>query len=351
MVNLVNQSAFPLARIGRDIMKKMKKLYFLFLCFFTCLTYAAPPLRHLTVILDWFPNPDHAPLVIAQQQGFFKEEGLDVELIGPADPNDPPKWVAAEKADIALTYEPHFMQQVDQGLPLVRIGTLIDKPLNCLAALKDSHIKTPADLKGKRIGTTGSGLSNAMLRVMLAKQGLTEKDVEIVNVRYNLTQALLSHRVDAVTGLMRNVEIPLVESKNKQVVTFFPEEYGIPNYSELIFIAHKAHIHDSRFPGFLAAIKKAVAYLDQHPQQTWHQFAKQYPEANNAVNREAWFTTIPYFAEEPQNFDQEEWKKFSMFMQDNQLIKKTQPVSRYAIALNIDNRIKIHNQTLAELQY
>lgn len=309
----------------------MKKILFLFFMLSTSLAFAgnSHP-EKLTVILDWFPNPDHAPLIIAQQQGFFKEQGLDVELIGPADPTDPPKWVAAGKADLGITYEPEFMEQVDQGLPLIRVGTLIDKPLDCLVTLSDSRIKTVADLKGKQIGSSLGGLSNVMLKVLLEKQGLSEKDIELVNVRYNLTQALLSHKVDAVTGLMRNVEVPMLESQGHHVETFFPEENGVPTYSELIFISNLSKEHDSRFPRFLAAVQKAVAYLDTHPKETWQQFAKQYPESNNAANRESWFATIPYFAEDPANFDHADWQHFAEFMQHNQLIKKIQPISRYA---------------------
>lgn len=296
--------------------------------------YAAEPaLEKLTVILDWFPNPDHAPLIIAQQQGFFKEVGLDVQLIGPADPTDPPKWIATNKADIGLTYEPEFMEQVDRGLPLIRVGTLIDKPLDCIVALQDSGIKTLADLKGKRIGSGTGGISGIMVKAMLEKSGLSSKDVEVVNIRYNLTQALLSHKVDAVTGMMRNVEVPQLESAGYHASAFFPEDHGIPSYSVLIFIAHTANIDDKRFPRFLSAIQKAVAYLDTHPKETWEQFAKQYPESNNAVNREAWFATMPYFAEDPAGFDSEEWAHFAEFMFKNQMIKKIQPLSRYAIVL------------------
>lgn len=293
--------------------------------------FAAP--QKLKVILDWFPNPDHAPLIIAQQQGFFKEQNLEVELIGPADPNDPPKLVAAEQADIAITYEPELMAQIDRGLPLIRIGTLIDKPLDCLVTLKESDIKTIQDLKGKRIGSGSSGISHNILRVMLAKAGLSEQDVEIVNVRYNLTQALLSHKVDAVSGLMRNVEVPQLDVAGHKTTVFFPEDHGIPNYSVLIFVSHTKHIKDDRFPRFLAAVKKAVSYLDEHPKQTWEQFAKQYPEANNEVNRESWFATMPYFAEDPADFDELEWKQFAEFMHQNQVIAKIQPTSRYAVIL------------------
>lgn len=313
----------------------MKKIILLLLSIFASVSFATEPRsRQLTVILDAFLNPNHAPLVIAEQQGFFKEQGLNVDLIGPADPMDPPKWVASGKADIGITYEPQLMKQIDQGLPLIRIGTLIDKPLHCLVTLKDSGIKTFADLKGKYIGSNTDELPIIMLKVMLAKQSLTDKkNVELINVRNNLTQALLSKKVDAVTGLMRNFEVPQLESNGHKITVFFPEEHGIPNYSELVFVVNTTHVYDDRLPRFLTAVKKAVAYLDTHPRETWQEFTKQYPAANNEVNREAWFATIPYFAEDPANFDREEWEHFARFMQQHRLIRKIQPVARYAVAL------------------
>lgn len=311
----------------------MKKLIASLLFIFASVSFAGSQPQKLTVILDWYPNPDHAPLIIAQQQGYFKEHGLDVELIGPTDPNDPPKLVSAGKADIGITYEPEFMQQVDAGLPLIRIGTLIDKPLNSLIALQGNGIKSLADLKGKRIGSSSGGLSSVMLKVMLSQSGLTEKDVDITNVRYNLTQALLSRKVDAVTGIMRNVEIPMIEANDKKVVTFFPEDHGVPNYSELVFIANTKNLHDNRYPRFLQAVKKAVRYLDEHPQLSWEAYAKQYPESNNKVNQEMWFATMPYFSEDPASFNREEWHEFAEFMHKNDMIKKVQDATRYGVVL------------------
>lgn len=313
----------------------MKKWALLLLSLFASTCFAAADVKpqKLTVILDWFPNPDHAPLIVAEQQGYFKEQGLEVELVGPADPTDPPKLVAAGKADIGITYQPELMGYIDKGLPLIRIGTLIDKPLDCMAALKGSGIKTLADLKGKRIGAGSDGLSSIMLKVILAQAGLTEKDVEIVNVRYNLTQALLSRKVDLVTGIMRNVEIPQLENQGQKVVTFFPEDHGIPNYSVLVFIANTANQRDERFPRFLSAVKKAVRYIDEHPEKSWQEFTNRYPEANNQVNKDSWFATMPYFAEDPAALDTKEWQRFAQFMQQNQMIKKIQPMSRYAVVL------------------
>ena len=116
--------------------------------------FSASPLLaqdKLTVLLDWFVNPDHAPLIIAEEKGFFKAANLKVELIAPADPSLPPKLVAAGKADLAVSYQPQLHIQVDEGLPLIRIGTLVSTPLNSLVVLREEPIKKIADLKGKRV--------------------------------------------------------------------------------------------------------------------------------------------------------------------------------------------------------
>lgn len=65
----------------------------------------------LTLVLDWYINPDHAPIVVAEQIGAFKEAGLDVKIVPPSDPALPPRLVAARQADLAITYQPqvHFL--------------------------------------------------------------------------------------------------------------------------------------------------------------------------------------------------------------------------------------------------
>ena len=90
--------------------------------------------KKLTVMLDWFVNPDHAALVVAQEMGLFAAQGLEVELQTPADPNDPPKLAAAGKVDVAVTYQPQLIIQVTNGLPVKRIGTLVATPLGVAAA-------------------------------------------------------------------------------------------------------------------------------------------------------------------------------------------------------------------------
>lgn len=312
----------------------MKKIIsILFLLFLQINAFAAQPTTKMVVLLDWFANPNHAPLFVAKEKGFFQQQGLDVTLIGPADPSDPPKLVAAGKADIAITYEPQFLEQVDQGLPLVRIGTLVDQPLDCLVVLKSSSIKTLADLKGKKIGSSIGGVSNVSLNTMLAKNDISAKEVSIINVHYALTQALLAKKVDAVTGMMRNFEPIQLELLGHPALLFYPEQNGVPAYSELILVANKNHINDPKLKKFLIALKEGTDYLNQHPVETWTLFAKNHPELNNELNRRAWFISLPLFTKNPENFNQQKWLDYAKFLQQHGLIKTIQPINVYAINL------------------
>ncbi|MEO8400178.1 MAG: ABC transporter substrate-binding protein [Gammaproteobacteria bacterium] len=289
--------------------------------------------KKIIVILDWFANPNHAPLFVAKQEGFFAANGLDVDFIGPADPADPPKLVAAGKADIAITYEPQFMEQVENGLPLIRIGTLIDHPLNCLVVLKNSSIHSIQDLKGKRIGYS-LGMIDIALDAMLKNNELNVSDVEKINVHYDLTQALLSKKVDAVIGMMRTFEVIQMELVGSPVLAFLPEKNGVPNYSELILVVNKNNQQDPRYKKFMLALQQGVIYLQQHPEESWNKFAKLHPELNDKLNHKAWIASLPYFAKNPLIYNKNEWQKFQQFMLKNGLIKTTRSVNEYAIELN-----------------
>lgn len=310
----------------------MKKIILIITLLFSNIALGAPD--ELTVILDWFANPNHAPLFVANSQGYFLEENLAVELIGPANPDDPPKLVAAGKGDIAITYQPQFMIQISEGLPLTRIGTLIATPLNTLTVMESSDIKTLSDLKGKRIASSNSGIGELTLRTLLKQASLTINDVERINVHYDLTKALLTGKVDAATGLERNIELIQMKDLGKPGRAFYVEENGMPSYDEMIFIINNKNREDLRFQRFIRALEKGTQYLINHPEETWLTFAKEHPELDNKFNHEAWLATLPRFALRPGALDRNRWVRFSEFLINEHVIEKLPPLDNYAVELN-----------------
>jgi putative hydroxymethylpyrimidine transport system substrate-binding protein len=277
---------------ARFALPAIRYVFFIFTLLFSSLTFS---LEKLTVILDWFPNPNHAPLFVAQQEGFFKQQGLEVDLIGPANPSDPPKLVAANKADIGVTYGYELALDQKAGLPLIQIGTLINSSLGCLAVSAKSNINNLKDLKGKTIAYSSADVDIDILETMLHSVGLTLKDVTLINVNYDLTQALMTHRVDAITGIMRNFEVIQLELNHFPVRVFYPEKYGVPVYPELIFITNKNNLNNPKFIRFFKALKEGNEYLQKNPEKSWVKFSQNHPELNNELNGRAWFATLPYF--------------------------------------------------------
>ncbi len=257
------------------------------------------------VVLDWFINPDHAPILVAQQIGAYKAEGLDVELVEPADSNIGPKLVAAGQADVALTAEPQFIGQVAAGLKLVRLGVLIDRPLSCLVALQGSGIAKLADLRGKRIGYGSGEVERVMVGVMLRQAGVPSDDVHMVQIGEQLSVALLSHQVDAVS-VYRNFEPLELAQQGAGVVQFDYEKNGVPVFEDLMLASRPATQDDTRGARFLRATTRGLAYLRAHPAQSWDMVRRAHPDLDDPLNHAAWEATLPYFANDaaaPANYD------------------------------------------------
>lgn len=287
----------------------------------------------MTVILDWFVNPDHGPIVIAEEQGYFAEAGLEVEVIAPADPADPPKMAAAGRADLAISYQPQLHLQVAEGLPLIRVGTLVSTPLNCLLVLKDGPIEKIADLKGRKVGFSVAGVEEALLSAMLGRSDLSTADIELVNVNWSLSPALMSGQVDAVIGAFRNFELNQMEIEGIEGRCFYPEEEGVPTYDELIYVANPQSIDKDMIRRFLAATEKATQFIVNHPQESWEIFSATSVELQDELNERAWADTIPRFALRPEALDAGRYSRFEAFLNDAGLVEGTRPVADLALDL------------------
>lgn len=284
----------------------------------------------LTIGLDWFINPDHAPLIIAKKRNFFKDLNLDVEMIEPADPNDPPKLVAAGKLDIAISYQPQLHIQVDQGLPVARIGTLVSVPLNSLVVLRDGPIKKISDLRGKKVGFSVGGFEEALLSGMLQKYNLNMSDVELVNINFSLSPSLIAKKVDAVIGAFRNFELNQMDIVNKPGRAFYPEEHGVPTYEELIYIANQKNKNNPLFDKFFNAIQKATLTIINDPESTWKDFSSFRKGLDDELNKRAYKDTISRFALRPQAHDLKTYKNFSKFLKNKGIIKQDINVESFA---------------------
>ena len=304
------------------------------LIFAAAISLSAAPLwaqDQMTLLLDWFVNPDHGPVIIAQEKGYFADVGLAVEVIAPADPSDPPKLVAAGKADLAISYQPQLHLHVHEGLPLQRVGTLIATPLNCLLLSKDGPIASPADLRGGKVGFSVGGVEEAVLGQVLNTHGVSLEEVELINVNWSLSPSLMSGQVDAVIGAFRNFELNQMDIEGVPGRCFFVEEEGLPPYDELIYVANPDTMDADMIRRFLSATEKATQYIVNHPEESWEIFASTAPELQDELNARAWIDTVPRFALRPTAMDAGRYAAFEAFLHEANLIPSLNPVDKIAV--------------------
>ena len=216
-------------------------------------------LRELTVVLDWYPNALHAFLYQAEQAGYFAEEGLTVNIQSPAGVNDAMSMVAAGKADIGLYYQQDVIQaRVEQNVPVKSIAAVVQAPLNIVLSLKEKDITEPADLVGKTIGYAGTELSEALIHSIMKESGQDPSSVEMIDVGFDLMSSMVTGNVDATIGCLVNHEVPQMEKEGFEVNYFFPDDFGVPQYYEGIFLANDDMIENEPevLAGFLRGGQK-----------------------------------------------------------------------------------------------
>ena len=275
---------------------------------------AAHAETNLTLMLDWFVNPDHAPIVLAEELGYFADAGLAVEVVTPSDPNDPPRMVAAGRADLAISYQPQLHLSRHQDLPVIRVGTLIETPLTCLVVLGESGIETPADLAGRKVGFAVAGVQEVMLDAMLADDGLEPGDVEQINIGWSISPALMSGQVDGVIGAFRNFELNQLRLEGHEGRCLYPEAHGIPAYDELIYLANPDRMDREAISAFLDATARATDFMKNRPDEAWKIFSGTASELRTPLNEAAWSDTWPRFSSRPAALDAGRYLGFEAFL-------------------------------------
>ncbi len=214
--------------------------------------------KPFTLVLDFFPNADHAALYTAIARGEFRAAGLDVRPEAPSDPSEPLKLLAAGKADLAISYEPELLLARDQGLRLVSIGALVQRPLTSIIAVRGAHVAKVSDLAGKTVGTAGIAYQSAELQTALQSAGVSPSKVREVNVGFNLVPAMLSGKVAATLGGFWNYEAIQLQRLHKQPVTIPVDRAGVPPYDELVLVVREdeARTRGQDLRAFLQALTR-----------------------------------------------------------------------------------------------
>jgi len=290
-----------------------------------------PGAEKLSLMLDFFPNADHAGIYEAIGNGEFEKAGLDVAVRVPGDPASPLKLLAAGKVDLAISYEPEVLLARDKGAKVVSIAALIQKPLTSIISVADGkdRLKTPADLAGKTIGTAGIPYQSAYLKTILAKAGKDPSAVKEINVGFDLVPAMLSKKVYATLGGFWNYEGIQLQRKKRNPVIIRVDQAGVPTYNELVIVAREDEVGPKAavLRRFLQALARAHQSLKANPAAGVDALLRANPDLEPGLQRESVDQTMSaYFpADEDQPWgwqDPNAWRAYGKWMLDNGLLKR-----------------------------
>jgi putative hydroxymethylpyrimidine transport system substrate-binding protein len=282
----------------------------------------------LSLTLDFYPNPDHAGIYMAEKLGYFEEAGLDVSINAPADPSAPMKLVAAGKTDLAISYQPEVALAHEQGLDVVAIGALVNRPLTSMIWLGKAEIKGIGDLKGKTVATAGIPYQDAFLTTILGRVGLSPSEVKAVNVGFGLLPALVSGSADAMLGGFLNVEgVDLRQRGNDPVVTPV-DQLGVPTYDELVLVANRERLEadPEKYRLLIAALERGTDAAVAQPNAATKAVLEANHDLEPKLTEAEVKATLPLLGArvsgQPYGYmDPAEWRAFTAWMRDNELIE------------------------------
>ena len=278
--------------------------------------------------LDWYPNANHLGFFIAQQKGYFADENLNVTMYTPSDPSTVLQTVGAGQDHFGMSYQPDVLLARNEGVPVVSILGVVQHPLNSLMTLETSGITRPSELAGKKVGYPGIPTNEPLLETMLKHDGLSGlDDIELVNIGWNISESLISEKVDGVVGAYWTHESINMENIGYPVNVMRMEEWGVPDYYELVLVTSESYLADNEDVArrLIRAVKRGFEEAIADPQAGVDVLvAENEGEIDESIDRPGADLLVPMWqlpngggfgTQEPAR-----WNSFVQWMKDNDMI-------------------------------
>jgi putative hydroxymethylpyrimidine transport system substrate-binding protein len=282
----------------------------------------------LTLDLDFYPNPDHAGIYMAEKEGFFEEAGLDVTIDSPSDPAAPLKEVATGRADLAITYEPEVVLAHEKGLDVVAVAALVNRPLTSLMWLKKSGIKSVPDLKGKTVSYAGIAYQEAFMKTILGRANVPVSSVKLVNVGFGLLPSLVGGSAQAMLGGYSNVEGVDLQQRGKEPVITPVDKLGVPTYDELVLVARRSTLEEDgeRIRLFINTLRRGTEAAAANPEAATEAILAANSDLEPKLAEAQVKATLPLLSARTPGkpygwMNPEEWETFAGWMRDEELIE------------------------------
>lgn len=298
-------------------------------------------LKEVSIMLDWYPNAIHSYLYVAQEKGYFEEEGVQVDIQFPTNPTDPLNLTAAGQITLGLYYQPDVMMaQANENVPVKSIASIVRSPLNHVVFLEDQPIQSPKDLEGKKVGYPGIPLNEVLLDTMVTHDGGDFSKVEMIDVGFDLNSAVVTENTDAVIGAYINHEVPVLKHEGYETRHLNPVDYGVPSYNEIVLVtADKTWEKEKEaIQSFWKGAEKGYEFMKGNPEEALTILLNNQEEASfplvEEVEKESLEILLPKMADEGAAFgsqDEENWEEVRDWMHEAGLIETAPEVNEMII--------------------
>ncbi|WP_274651599.1 ABC transporter substrate-binding protein [Paenibacillus humicola] len=287
---------------------------------------ADKPLTKVKVVLDWTPNTNHTGLYVARDKGFFKNHGLDVEIVQPGDAGAD-TMVATGAAEFGVGYQEGVTQARINGVPLVSIAAVIQHNTSGFASPAAKNIKEPKDFEGKTYGGWGSPSEEAVIASLMQEQKADVKKVNIVNigdadfftaVKKNIDFAWIFYAWTGVEAELRGEKLNMIylTDYSKKLDYYTP----VLETSEKMIAEHKDVVQ-----AFTAAAAEGYQFAIDHPDEASDVLIKAVPDLNADLVRASQKWLSPRYKDDAPRWGEQKlevWKNYADWMYDHKLLKK-----------------------------
>ncbi|BCV23489.1 ABC transporter substrate-binding protein [Gelria sp. Kuro-4] len=279
-----------------------------------------------TVLLDWTPNTNHTGLYVARDKDYYKEQGLDVSIVGPLE-GGVAQLVAAGKADFGVSYQEEVTNARVAGIPVKAIAAVIQHNTSGFASPVEKGIKTPKDFEGRKYGGWGSPMEEAMLKALMDKHGADFRKVEMVNIG----------SADFFTTVKKDVDFEWIywgwtgiEAEQRGIklnfIKLIDEDPALDYYTPVLIASEKTLSERPELvKKFLKATSQGYEYAIAHPEEAANILTSAVPELNkDLVLASQKYLAQEYRADAPRWGEMKEsvWKNYADWMYDRRVIEK-----------------------------
>ncbi|MCM3238475.1 ABC transporter substrate-binding protein [Heyndrickxia oleronia] len=283
-------------------------------------------LKHVTVVLDWTPNTNHTGLYVAKEKGYFKDEGLDVDIIQPGEAGAD-QLVAAGKAQFGISAQESITEARIQGVPIVSIAAIIQHNTSGFASPKEKNITSPKDFENKTYGGWGAPVEKAVLDSLMKKEHADVEKTKIINMG----------ETDFFTAVKRDIDFAWIyygwtgveaELRGEKINMIYLTDYSnkLDYYTPVLTTNEKMIEKDPEtIKHFLAAASKGYTYAIDHPDDAADLLIKAVPDLDPKLVKASQKWLSPKYQDDAARWGeqkQEIWENYASWMYDNHLLDK-----------------------------